>query len=59
MKQLKLAVFNIFQKIKVIWVLQPIVYRGSCFIQTGSGKGFYDTWTALCRCITKLIWNVL
>ena len=38
--QLKLAVLNIFQKIKAISVLQPILYRGNCFIQADSGQGF-------------------
>ena len=40
--QLQLAALNIFQKIKAIWVLQTIVYGGSCFILIDSGKGLYN-----------------
>ena len=41
----------------VIWVLQPIVYSGSCLIQTDSGKGLYNMWTASSRCNTELVWK--
>ena len=35
-----------FLKIKIIWVLQPIVYDGRCFIQADSGKELYNIWIA-------------
>ena len=44
--QLKLAVLNIFQKVKEIWVLQPVLYGGSCLIQIDSDKDFYNMWEA-------------
>ena len=42
--QLKLAVLNIFQKVKEIWVLQPALYGGSCLIQIDRDKDFYNMW---------------
>ena len=29
------------------WVLQPIAYGRGCLIQIDSGKGLFNTWTAL------------
>ena len=54
---LKLAALNAFSKIKAICVLQPIVYGGSCFIQTHSSKGLYNMGTASPMCTAKVIWK--
>ena len=52
------------KKTKAVWVLQPIAYGGSWFIQIDSGKGLYNMWTTLLcvkqilMCVSKCIFGL-